>query len=223
MSSLKSPAPIVKQLRSLLQDLNKSLDPVTSQSLDKLTNTLESRTKAGSSSNDVILTGRLESAQVQSSLAYILLDLVWILLKVNGTDPASHPVTAELKRVEQYLKKVHDMDKNVIAANFKNDQSSHRIDQGKASRFIKGALGSNNGNQSTGKRTVFAEDGTVQKVVPVGSEEAEPESEAVSTSKKEEAVKHDAGEDENMKWEQPKPKRRKSEKGEKKKSGRKSK
>ena len=178
MSSLKSPAPIIKQLRSLLQDLNESLDPVTSQSLEKLTNTLESRTKAStSSSNEVILSGRLESAQLQSSLAYVLLDLVWILLKVDGTNPASHPVTAELKRVQQYLEKVHKMDSNIIAANGQQSSSSHshQIDQAKASRFIKGALGSNNAKRSTGKRTVFAEDGTVEKVVPVGSEEAEAE------------------------------------------------
>lgn len=158
MSSLKSPAPIIKQLRSLLQDLNESLDPVTSQSLEKLTNTLESRTKAStSSSNEVILSGRLESAQLQSSLAYVLLDLVWILLKVDGTNPASHPVTAELKRVQQYLEKVHKMDSNIIAANGQQSSSSHshQIDQAKASRFIKGALGSNNAKRSTGKRTVF--------------------------------------------------------------------
>jgi exosome complex protein LRP1 len=224
MSSLKSPAPTIKKLRSLLRDLNDSLDPITSQSLEKLTSNLESGTKAGTSSNDVVLTGRLESAQLQSSLAYILLDLVWILLKVNGTDPTSHPVTAELKRVQQYLEKVHKIDKNLIAANFKNNQQStshsHHIDQAKASRFIKGALGSNSGNPTTGKRTVFAEDGTIQKVVPVGSEEAEPETKDESRKG---AEKGETEDKDDGKWEEPKSKRRKSEKGDKKKSGGKSK
>lgn len=222
MNSLKSPAPVIKRLRSLLQDLNASLDPITSQPLDQLTTTLENRTKTESNSkDDVILTGRLESAQLQSSLAYILLDLVWILLKVHGTDPISHPVTAELKRVQQYLEKVHKTDKNLIATNGKQSGSAPEIDQGKASRFIKGALGSNSGSRSTGKRTVFAEDGTVERIVPVGSEQVESETKDESTDAKEDNGQSTIDGDEGN-WEQPRSKRRKSDKGEKKKTERKS-
>lgn len=151
MATLQSPAAKLATLRSQLEDLNEALKPVLQkESLASLTTALESFNEPGSSK----LTGRLQSAQLQSSLAYVLLDLVWILLKINGTDPHAHPVTEELKRVQEYLIKVHKADKEPVDS----QRDAPPVDAEKASRFIKGALG---------KRTIFAEDGTIEKIVDV--------------------------------------------------------
>lgn len=181
MSSLKSPAPTLAELRRQIKDLDAVLQPVLSAPLDSLTSGLEKKTErakdaAGSSdqAGNVVLSGRLQSAQLQSSLTYVLLDLIWILLKVNGTETQTHPVTSELKRVQQYLEKVHKIDRSIVAARAGSrettaNSASPAIDKEKASRFIKGALG------AVGKRTIFADDGSVETILAAGEPKASDE------------------------------------------------
>jgi exosome complex protein LRP1 len=176
MSGLKSPAPTIVQLRSSLASLQTALDPVLAQSLEALTTSIE----------EVNRDGKLQSAQMYVSLAYVVLDLVWILLKVSGVDPASHPVTEDLKRVLEYLQKVHKL------SNGKGDEQQEvkdrpaPIDKGKVGRFLRHALGTS----AQGKRTVFAEDGSVQKIViggDTGKESGEDEEKREQEEGKEKA------------------------------------
>lgn len=78
-------------------------------------------------------------------------------------------------------------------------------------------------NDRPEREPFFAEDGTVEKVVPVGSEEAEAEVGSESANIKENSEEVNSDKDKDGNWEQPKSKRRKSEKGDKNRSGRKSK
>lgn len=160
MSGLKSPAPTLVQLRSSLSTLQTALDPVLAQSLEVLTASIEEGNQDG----------KLQSAQMYVSLAYVVLDLVWILLKVSGVDPVSHPVTEDLKRVLEYLQKVHRL------SNGNGDEQQEAvkvkpapIDKAKVGRFLRHALST----PGQGKRTVFAEDGSVQKIVVGGDSEEE--------------------------------------------------
>ena len=180
MSSLKSPAPTVAQLRSSLKNLQKALDPITAQSLESLTSQIEEqqRKQTGSTSSN----GKLQSAQLNISLAYVILDLVWILLKTSAVDTVPHPVTNDLLRVQEYLTKVHNVskrheEKEQIGGEIggeKTEEDEERpgaVDKGKVGRFLRHALGV----AAKGKRTVFADDGSIQKVVEAGrSEEKRP-------------------------------------------------
>lgn len=157
MVMIDSPLSTLQQLRSQLEGLKLALTPILEGgTLERLTLALENSNEPGSSK----LTGRLHSAQLQSSLAYVLLDLVWILLKLNGSDTHSHPVTEELNRVQRYLLKVHQADNDHV----EEQRQAPAVDAQKGDRFIKGALG---------KRTIFAEDGTVESVVDAGTSDAD--------------------------------------------------
>lgn len=158
MSGLKSPAPTLAQLQSSLKRLQIALDPLLAQSLESLTDTIEQV----HSSN-----GKLQSAQIHVSMAYVVLDLVWILLKVSGVDPTSHPVTSDLVRVQEYLQKVHKISNrsNQDKEEKEAQEKAGPVDTAKVGRFLRHALGT----AASGKRTVFAEDGTVEKVVDASS------------------------------------------------------
>ncbi len=49
---------------------------------------------------------------MQVSAAYVLMDLVWILLKTKGVDPTNHPVMQELERVKSYFGKIKRVQEN---------------------------------------------------------------------------------------------------------------
>lgn len=164
-SSLKSPAPIVAQLKATLKDLQIALDPVTAQSIESLKSKIEESSKQNG--------GKLQSAQMYVSLAYVILDLVWILLKVSGVDPKTHPVTNDLVRVQEYLKKVHTASKRHEqkqpgSAEMEENKPAP-VDRAKVGRFLRHALGT----PASGKKTVFAEDGTVSEVVEAGKSSEE--------------------------------------------------
>jgi exosome complex protein LRP1 len=158
MSGLKSPAPTVAQLRASLKSLQTALDPVMAQSLEELTSSIEESNKDG----------KLQSAQMYVSMAYVILDLVWILLKVSAIDPVTHPVTNDLKRVSEYLHKVHGVS---TGEEQKEEVKENRapIDKGKVGRFIRHALGTT----AQGKKTLFGDDGSVQKIVEAGEAQEE--------------------------------------------------
>jgi len=178
MSGLKSPAPTLAQLRNSLSSLRKSLDPVLLEPLDALTLQIEE------SNQD----GKLQSAQLYVSMAYVVLDLVWILLKVSGTDTVSHPVTADLQRVQEYLTKVHKASKGKDQEGDKEQEEKPApVDKAKVGRFLRHALGT----AASGKRTIFADDGTIEKVVDAGPSEREESNE-----------KSDNGEQDSQEWEQ---------------------
>lgn len=185
MSGLKSPAPTLVQLRTSLENLRKSLDPVTAEPLEALTLQIEEANRDG----------KLQSAQLYVSMAYVVLDLVWILLKVSGVDTLSHPVTADLQRVQEYLTKVHKVSKRQSQDEEEESERPAPVDKAKVGRFLRHALGVG----ASGKRTIFADDGSIERVVDAGA-----------VPKTEEATeKSDGGEEESSKWEQTKSKKAK--------------
>lgn len=168
MSGLKSPAPTLTQLQTSLKSVRTALGPVLAQSLESLTNTIEEI-----NSSD----GKLQSAQMYISIAYVVLDLVWILLKVSGVDPTTHPVTSDLVRVQEYLEKVHKISLRNSQDEEEEEEVQEKpgpIDKAKVGRFLRHALGT----AASGKRTVFAEDGTVERVVDVNDQEKEKKQES---------------------------------------------
>lgn len=169
--SLKSPAPVLAELKKLLSGLEEVLKPLLTRNFSSLTAELESRTKTVH--DRTVHSGKLESAQLQASLAYVILDLVWIMLKVDAKDPNGHPVAAELKRVQGYLEKVHKLDSENPGKG--EAHPAPAVDREKAARFIQGALG---------KRTIFAEDGSVQRVVDAGEEEQDGKETKITKSNK---------------------------------------
>lgn len=135
--ALQSPAPLLEELSSSLRHLETTLDPLLARKLTMLTQKLESGSsiassqaaKAAASGEDseakskneanIELSGKLDSARLNASVAYVLLDLIWsestrcsvqgfslrkdfslclVYLKVKGIDPTTHPVMAELVR-----------------------------------------------------------------------------------------------------------------------------
>ena len=166
MSGLKSPAPTLTQLRTSLEGLQGALSPLSAGSLEALAAQIEE-------CND---DGKLQSAQLHVSLAYVVLDLVWILLKVAGVDPLTHPVTGDLQRVQEYLTKVHKVSKRQDTLGGEEEQGQARdgpapVDKGKVGRFLRHALGA----AASGKRTIFADDGSVERIVDAGTSKDEGE------------------------------------------------
>ncbi|CAD6892459.1 unnamed protein product [Tilletia controversa] len=157
--------PQLTQLQAILTQLIPSSSSSSSSqsqpslpSYEDLLATIES---SSSTDNDNPLTPRLHAARLNASLAYLILDSLWILMKTRGINiPAHHPLHIELERARLYLDKVkrasqpehrreHDP---VMAAQVGNQR---RLDTGPAGRFIKAALAS----QPKGTLTRFADDG----------------------------------------------------------------
>lgn len=176
MASLRSPAPTVAQLRTLLDSLHSSLDPVLSSDLSYLTSQLASRTNSGNTSGSSSSPstsrgqhGKLDAGRLQTSLAYVLLDLVWILFKLNGTDASRHPVLVELERVKGYFTKFQSAERAQDGGD-SGATSQERAgresgqgrmmssgDQAKVERFVTHALGKGKG-EIMGKLIRFDDD-----------------------------------------------------------------
>lgn len=93
MSLPEDPTPTLQELQSSISHLSSVLDPVLSQKLSALSQQLESgssqsanapgvsTTGAASASDGAVTTrelaGRLDSARLNVSAAYVLLDLIW--------------------------------------------------------------------------------------------------------------------------------------------------
>ena len=75
--SLESPLPSLQSLSASLQDLRRHLHPLLQQPLENVIGKLEQGSSAGGESSSTALDGRLDSAKLQVSIAYVLLDLVW--------------------------------------------------------------------------------------------------------------------------------------------------
>ncbi|GAA99854.1 uncharacterized protein L969DRAFT_43341 [Mixia osmundae IAM 14324] len=75
----------------------------------------------------------LQKAKANVMLSYIINDLVWMFLKVQGHDAANHPVMAQLKRVQGYFEKIKE-------AELGKAKPTQRLDRAAANRFISSAV-----------------------------------------------------------------------------------
>ncbi|KAL9934025.1 hypothetical protein V8E36_007107 [Tilletia maclaganii] len=166
-------APQLRQLQSTLSTLIPSSSSSSSSSSKQLPSyedliaAIEGSTSQDAGANP--LAGRLEAARMNASLAYLLLDSLWILMKTKGINLSStHPLHAELERARLYVAKVKQTstlsggdEKQGSAGGRERDAvlaaqqgPQRRIDAGPAARFVKAALA----NQPKGKLTKFADD-----------------------------------------------------------------
>ncbi|KAL1677690.1 hypothetical protein EV122DRAFT_213710 [Schizophyllum commune] len=76
----------------------------------------------------------IEKARLQTLLPYIIYDLSFIQLKVNGEDPKTHAVIPELDRVRQYFEKIKKVEDSA--------PKPPTVDKDAAARFIKHAINS---------------------------------------------------------------------------------
>lgn len=98
---------------------------------------------------------------MQVSVAYVLMDLVWILLKTKGVDPTNHPVMQELERVKSYFGKIKRVQENEKEPESEKGAGT-RVDRSAAGRFIRAALAGEPGS-TPGKHTKFDDDSNAEK------------------------------------------------------------
>ncbi|SPO42610.1 related to LRP1 - nuclear exosome-associated nucleic acid binding protein [Moesziomyces antarcticus] len=168
MSSLRqSPLPTLQALSASFTELSTILQPLLAHNYEAINTALQANSSASASTQpdaaekgEDELHGRLDAARMQVSVAYVLMDLVWILLKTKGVDPTNHPVMQELERVKSYfgkIKRVQDDEKEP-----KNEQKGSRVDKSAAGRFIRAALAGEPGS-TPGKHTKFDDDASPAK------------------------------------------------------------
>ncbi|KIY73517.1 hypothetical protein CYLTODRAFT_416893 [Cylindrobasidium torrendii FP15055 ss-10] len=104
-------------LSKSLSELEDNLEPLLAQTLPEALLPLDA----------------LQQAKLQTTLSYVIHDLVFIYLKSRGIDPRTHPVFGELERVKEYFGKI---DK----AEASNKQRTVTVDKGAAERFITSAI-----------------------------------------------------------------------------------
>lgn len=161
--------PTIEVLSEALKVLQTTLQPLLGQPLHETIFKLEQGKRHSSSS--VIyqdqsvgtgngLEGLLDAAKLYTAVAYVLLDLAWMRLRVTGQDPASHPVTAELDRVKSYFSKIKFVQSGQANASssahaseliLPGRENQNRLDQAAAGRFVRNALAA----IETGKHTKF--------------------------------------------------------------------
>ncbi|KAJ3918566.1 Sas10/Utp3/C1D family-domain-containing protein [Lentinula edodes] len=74
----------------------------------------------------------LEQAKLQTTLPYLVYDLIFIYLRTRGIDPKTHPVVTELERVRQYFEKIKNAENTPVRGT--------QVDKAAANRFIKHAI-----------------------------------------------------------------------------------
>ncbi|KAK7465556.1 hypothetical protein VKT23_005531 [Stygiomarasmius scandens] len=103
-------------LSASLQELESQLDPLFSQTFSETLLALEP----------------IQQAKLQTTIPYVVYDLIFIYLKSRGIDPKTHPVIAELDRIRQYFNKIKDAENPPTRTT--------QVDKAAASRFIKHAI-----------------------------------------------------------------------------------
>jgi len=78
----------------------------------------------------------LDQAKFNIAMAYTLNALFYMYLRVQGVNPVSHPVSAEMERVKTYLTKLKELDPN------REPEKRTPIDKGAANRFVSAGLSS---------------------------------------------------------------------------------
>ncbi|KAJ1030117.1 hypothetical protein NDA16_000817 [Ustilago loliicola] len=156
MSSLRqSPLPTLQALSSSFSDLSAILQPLLAHNYEQLNSALQANSSTTQNATEDELHGRLDAARMQVSAAYVLMDLVWILLKTKGVDPTNHPVMQELERVKSYFGKIkrgQDNEKEPA-----EQQKGMKVDRSAAGRFIRAALAREPGS-TPGKHTKFEDE-----------------------------------------------------------------
>ncbi|KAJ1028917.1 hypothetical protein NDA18_002939 [Ustilago nuda] len=186
MSSLRqSPLPTLKTLSFSFTDLSNILQPLLAHNYEQLNSALQANSSTTQNASKDELHGRLDAARMQVSVAYVLMDLVWILLKTKGVDPMNHPVMQELERVKSYfgkIKRVQDNEKEPAA----QGEKGTKVDRSAAGRFIRAALAGEPGS-TPGKHTKFNDESAEKKDKQVEKKEVE-QAEAEATPSKKEAT-----------------------------------
>jgi len=107
---------MLQSLSSDFLDLEDQLAPLFAQSLPETLVDIEP----------------IQAAKLQTVIAYVVYDLIFIYLKTKGINPKSHPVISELDRVKQYFTKIQNAENPPKRAT--------ELDKAAASRFIKHAI-----------------------------------------------------------------------------------
>ncbi|KAJ9476586.1 Homeobox domain-containing protein [Pseudozyma hubeiensis] len=177
MSSLRqSPLPTLSALASSFTDLNTLLQPLLSIPYSELNAALQSNSSFKSNTEDE-LQGRLDAARMQVSVAYVLMDLVWILLKTKGVDTRDHPVMQELERVKSYFAKI----KGVQEKGKVEEEKGAKVDRSAAGRFIRAAL-AGEGAAVAGKHTKFDEETPIDSEKKQAEQAETPEKEVANSA-----------------------------------------
>ncbi|SYW83557.1 related to LRP1 - nuclear exosome-associated nucleic acid binding protein [Ustilago bromivora] len=203
MSSLRpSPLPTLQTLSSSFTDLSNILQPLLAHNYEQLNSALQANSSTTQNASEDELHGRLDAARMQVSVAYVLMDLVWILLKTKGVDPTNHPVIQELERVKSYfgkIKRVQDNEKEPAA----QGEKGTKVDRSAAGRFIRAALAGEPGS-TPGKHTKFNDESAEKKNKQIEKKEVEEaEAEAEATPSKKEATAAGTGTSSSNKTKRP--------------------
>ncbi|KAG8991587.1 hypothetical protein FRB90_001296 [Tulasnella sp. 427] len=74
----------------------------------------------------------LDRAKLQTTLAYVAQDLIFMYLKTRGIDPATHPVMGQMTEISKYFNKIKEAEDPT--------KRKFAVDKGAAKRFIDAAL-----------------------------------------------------------------------------------
>ncbi|OQN95718.1 hypothetical protein B0A48_18258 [Cryoendolithus antarcticus] len=135
----------------LLEDLTSSIDDLESALLPLLT------TPTSTLSSKLPL---LDKAKLHVLTTYALDSLLFSLLKVNGTDTRTHPISTEIARVKSYFGKISDVEKGP-------EERKMVVDRAAAGRFVRAGLAGNDakgvkrGVDGVPKHLKFNDQGTV--------------------------------------------------------------
>nr|OQO32315.1 hypothetical protein B0A51_00374 [Rachicladosporium sp. CCFEE 5018] len=135
----------------LLEDLTSSIDDLESALLPLLT------TPTSTLSSKLPL---LDKAKLHVLTTYALDSLLFSLLKVNGTDTKTHPISTEIARVKSYFGKISEVEKGP-------EERRLVVDREAAGRFVRAGLAGNDakgvkrGVDGVAKHLKFNDQGTV--------------------------------------------------------------
>lgn len=131
-------APLLEDLTASIDDLETALNPLLSPAISTQASKLP----------------LLDKAKLHVLATYALDSLLFSLLKLNGTDTKSHPVSAEISRVRSYFGKLTEAEKGPA-------QRTQVVDKDALGRFVRAGLAGN--EQSSGKRKAEDQSGAAPK------------------------------------------------------------
>ncbi|KAG8862905.1 hypothetical protein FRB96_000323 [Tulasnella sp. 330] len=125
----------------------------------------------------------LERAKLQTMLAYVTQDLVYMYLKTRGVNPLTHPVMKQMVEIKKYFDKIREAE----------DPAKRKlaVDKGAAKRFIMNAISmSREGEAGPSTTPGQALDSQVeqQRIGQESSEEEESESDGTGASEDEQGT-----------------------------------
>ena len=113
---------LLEELGDNIDDLETALEPLLKTPISTLSKNL----------------APLEKAKLLTWLTYAIETILFSHIRLNGTeDPKSHPVMTELKRIQQYMQKVHQAENPV------GKRENLSLNKEAAGRFIKAGLAGN--------------------------------------------------------------------------------